>query len=293
MTLIPLLWAVHISDGVLSEPVWAAGWIAAFALVAVSTWRVRDDEIPRIGVLTAAFFVASQIHLPLGGASVHLLLNGLLGVVLGRRAPLALAVGLLLQALLFGHGGVTTLGVNVTVYSIPALIAGLVFPWVWRRGWLCIGEVRFAAVSVSSGVWLASALTAAQWVGGKLGNASLPASAPCWVCDPMVAGSIAAAAAVVGVLERRVEKDPNFPIGLLLGTTAAYATVGLDCLILWAGGKDEVRDLAGVVVLGHLPVVVVESVGVGFVVAFLARAKPEWLAGYSVSGNTSSNGTSH
>src|SRR6476646_10225154 len=99
------LLAVHISDGVLRDPVWVGGWVTAVALVAVSAWRVREQEVPRIGVLSAAFFVASQIHLPLGAASVHLLLNGLVGVVLGRRGPLALAVGLLLQALLFGHGG--------------------------------------------------------------------------------------------------------------------------------------------------------------------------------------------
>src|SRR5947209_6162365 len=116
-----MIFAVHISDGVLREPVWVCGWFAAAALVAFSGWRVREDEIPRIGVLTAAFFVASQIHVRLGPTSVHLLLNGLLGLVLGRRAPLAIAVGLLLQSLLFEHGGKTTLGVNVVVYSLPAL----------------------------------------------------------------------------------------------------------------------------------------------------------------------------
>lgn len=35
--------------------------------------------------MTAAFFVASLIHVPIGPTSVHLLLNGLLGVVVGRR----------------------------------------------------------------------------------------------------------------------------------------------------------------------------------------------------------------
>lgn len=291
-----MLFAVHISDGVLREPWWVGGWVTAALLVAYSARRVREDEVPRIGVLTAAFFVASQIHLPLGGASVHLLLNGLVGVVLGRRGPLALAVGLLLQALLFGHGGLTTLGVNVTVYSVPTLVAGLVFPLVWRQDWLRKPAVRFAAVTVSSGIWLVTATLAAQWVRDKLNYGYWPLPPELtgwWVCEPVVAGTIVLVSVLLGVSERRVEKDPNFPFGLLLGTGTAYATVGLNCLVLWAGGKDEVRDLAGVVVLAHLPVVAVESVGVGFVVAFLAKAKPEWLAGHSVSGNTSSNGTSH
>lgn len=287
----PTLLAVHISDGVLLDSVWVGGWVTAAGLVAASAHRVREDEVPRIGVLTAAFFVASQIHLPLGGASVHLLLNGLVGVVLGRRGPLALAVGLLLQALLFGHGGLTTLGVNVTVYSVPALVAGFVFSRVWRRGWLRTPAVRFTAVTVSAAVWLTTSVAAAEWVGGRLGYWS-PLSG-CLVCEPAVLGAILLCSLLSGALERRMEKDSNFPFGLLLGAGTAYATVGLDCLVLWAGGREEVRNLAGLLLLTHLPVVVVESIGIGFVVAYLAKAKPEWLTGHPSVGNTSSSGTSH
>src|SRR5947209_2681484 len=98
----PLL-AVHISDGVLL-PSWEwAGFAAAALLALFGAWNVRDEEIPRVAVLTAAFFVSSQIHVQVpGGPSTHLLLNGLLGVVLGRRALLAVPVGLFLQAVLFG-----------------------------------------------------------------------------------------------------------------------------------------------------------------------------------------------
>ena len=66
--------------------------------------------------MTAAFFVASLIHVSIGPTSVHLLLNGLLGVIVGRRAPLAVLLGLTLQAVLFGHGGFTTIGVNTCVW---------------------------------------------------------------------------------------------------------------------------------------------------------------------------------
>jgi ABC-type Co2+ transport system permease subunit len=291
-----MIFAVHISDGVLRDPVWVGGWLAAAGAVAWSAWRVRDHEVPRIGVLTAAFFVASQIHLRLGPTSVHLLLNGLLGVVLGRRAPLAIAVGLLLQSLLFEHGGKTTLGVNVVVYSLPALLAGLVFPVVRTRGWLQRRGPRFVAVALAGFVWTVTAGIALQtiWVMLPPTVTTFPTDvSEWWVAEPAVAAGLLAGCLGLAWYERRLEADPNFPLGLLLGATTAYATVGLNCLVLWAGGKEEVRDLAGVVVLAHLPVVVVESVGVGFVVAFLAKARPEWLAGHSASGNTSSNGTSH
>jgi cobalt/nickel transport system permease protein len=129
------VWAVHLSDGTVGPAVAAAGFAAAAVLVGFSLWGVTDDEIPRVGVLTSAFFVASLIHLPVGVSSAHLLLNGLAGVVLGRRAAVAVAVGLFLQTFLFGHGGLSTLGVNVAVYALPALAAGLLFRPVRRRMW--------------------------------------------------------------------------------------------------------------------------------------------------------------
>src|SRR5919198_257382 len=103
-----LLWAVHISDGVLTLP-WLTGGFALAALLAVwGAWRIRDEEIPQVAVLTAAFFVASLIHVREGPTSVHLLLNGLVGVVLGWRAAVAIPVGLAMQVALLGHGGFTT-----------------------------------------------------------------------------------------------------------------------------------------------------------------------------------------
>jgi len=79
------------------------------------------DEIPKTGVLSAAFFMASLIHVPIPPASAHLLLNGLLGLLLGWRAFPALAAALLLQVLLFGFGGYTSLGANLLIMGIPAV----------------------------------------------------------------------------------------------------------------------------------------------------------------------------
>ncbi len=123
--MVPL--AVHISDGIL-EPIWLVGGGIALALaLAVALAKSDEREIPRIGVLTGAFFVASSIHIPLGVISVHLLLNGLVGVILRRRAAIAIAVGLTMQALLFAHGGLTAIGVNFCVLAIPAYLCGGLF----------------------------------------------------------------------------------------------------------------------------------------------------------------------
>src|SRR6266581_2825350 len=99
------LFAVHISDGVLTAPWLVGGFVLAALLLALAALRIRDEEIPRIAILTAAFFVSSLIHIRVGPTSIHLLLTGLVGVLLGPRAPLAIFVGLVLQATLIGHGG--------------------------------------------------------------------------------------------------------------------------------------------------------------------------------------------
>lgn len=131
MPLAPLF-AVHIGPGIL-QPAWAVGGFVLLAGgVFAALWKVGEREIPRIGVLTAAFFVASSVHIPVGVTSVHLLLNGLTGVILRRRAPLAVAVGLTLQSLLLGHGGLDALGVNFAVQVVPALLAGVAFRWLFR-----------------------------------------------------------------------------------------------------------------------------------------------------------------
>lgn len=129
---------LHISDGVLRAPWLAGGFAVAGVLALLASFRVREEEIPRIALLTAAFFVASSIHLKLGLTSVHLLLNGLVGVVLGRRAPLAILVGVGLQAV-FGHGGFTSVGVNACVQMLPALLAAGLFVVLSR---LCLGRRR-------------------------------------------------------------------------------------------------------------------------------------------------------
>ena len=118
---------MHISEGVLSPPVLVAGAVLTVAGVAMGLRKMDDEKIPRVAVLTAAFFVASLIRVPVGPSSVHLILNGLLGLVLGWTAFPAILVGLALQAILFQFGGLTTLGVNTFIMAMPAILCYYLF----------------------------------------------------------------------------------------------------------------------------------------------------------------------
>ncbi len=123
---------MHIPDGVLPVAVSAAGYATAGAATWHSLRKINQKEdpresVPKASLLTAAFFVASWIHIPIPPTSVHLVLNGLLGAVLGYYAFPAILIGLFFQAVMFQHGGLTTLGVNATMMGLPALLSSFIF----------------------------------------------------------------------------------------------------------------------------------------------------------------------
>ena len=123
---------MHIPDGVLPVPVTAAGYAATAVVTWYSVRKINQKEnprqdIPKASLLTAAFFVASWIHVPVPPTSVHLVLNGLLGAVLGYFAFPAILIGLFFQSVMFQHGGLTTLGVNAVIMGLPAIVAHYIF----------------------------------------------------------------------------------------------------------------------------------------------------------------------
>jgi len=124
---------VHISEGVLSGPVLAGGAVISAAGLALGLRSIDYDKLPRVALLSAVFFVASLIHLPVGPSSIHLVLNGLVGLILGWAAFPALFVGLVLQAVLFQFGGLTVLGVNTATMALPAVLGYYLFAPLLRR----------------------------------------------------------------------------------------------------------------------------------------------------------------
>ena len=118
---------MHISEGVLSAPVLLAGGALTIAGSAVGLKKLDYDRLARVGILSSAFFMASLIHVPVGPSSVHLLLNGIVGLLLGWGAFPAVLVGLALQAMFFQFGGITVLGVNTFNVAGPAVLCYFLF----------------------------------------------------------------------------------------------------------------------------------------------------------------------
>ena len=118
---------MHVAEGVLSGPVLLGGAALALGGVGLGLKKMDYEEVPRVAVLASAFFVASLVHVPIGPASTHLVLNGLAGLILGWNVFPALAVALFLQAVVFGYGGLTALGVNLVIMAGPGILAHYLF----------------------------------------------------------------------------------------------------------------------------------------------------------------------
>jgi cobalt/nickel transport system permease protein len=124
---------VHISDGILSTEIWVGCLVLTCIILAYFLSKINIEQIPKISLVASAVFVASLIHIPFGPSSVHLIFAGLAGILLGRAVFPAIFLAVLLQALLFQHGGITTIGVNSLTIGLSALLSFYVFKMIINR----------------------------------------------------------------------------------------------------------------------------------------------------------------
>ncbi len=116
---------MHLAEGVLNVPTLLATAGCTALGIAMGLRRLSPQTLPTAALFAAVFFLIGTIHIPIGVGSVHLILNGLIGLLLGWLAFPVIFVALALQALLFSFGGFTSLGANTLLMALPAVIAGL------------------------------------------------------------------------------------------------------------------------------------------------------------------------
>ncbi|WP_456433906.1 cobalt transporter CbiM [Thermosulfuriphilus sp.] len=164
---------MHISDGILPVPILVGGGLAALAGVAVGLKRLEPEKIPQTALFTAALFIASLIHIPLGPTSVHLVLNGLAGLILGWIIFPAFLVALLLQAVLFQFGGLTTLGINTLNMAGGGIVAYYLFGLLVRQGNGRLAQIG-ASLAAALGIAVTGMMVALELAAG--GEAFYPAA---------------------------------------------------------------------------------------------------------------------
>ncbi|MFB7588326.1 energy-coupling factor ABC transporter permease [Streptomyces sp. NPDC056169] len=166
---------MHVPDGFINAPVSAAAGVVAAGAVAVSLRGARRElderTAPLAGLVAAFIFAVQMLNFPVAaGTSGHLLGGALAAILVGPwTGVLCIAVVLLMQGILFADGGLTALGVNITVMGVVtvvvayALFRGLVLVLPRTRRSVTVASFVAALVSVPSA---AAAFTLVYAIGG-------------------------------------------------------------------------------------------------------------------------------
>lgn len=182
---------MHLVDGLVPVPVVVGCSAVAVAGVALGLRRLTPDRLPQAAMVSSVFFVASLIHVPLGPSSVHLILGGLAGMVLGTAAFPALLVALLLQAVFFGFGGLTVLGVNAVILALPAVLVGEVARRRVSRSPLAVGALAGGLTVMLSALVCAAILALSGEGLATMAQALVLAHLPVAVIEALVTAAVA------------------------------------------------------------------------------------------------------
>ena len=141
---------MHISEGVLSAGMLAFGWAGTIAGVSYGLRKTDPDKIIKTALISSAFFLASLVNVRIGPSSTHLTLLAPMGLILGEAVFPAVFVALLLQAVLFGFGGIVVLGANTFIMGSASFITHIIFGRLIRES---SGRFRVMILSFMAGAF--------------------------------------------------------------------------------------------------------------------------------------------
>ena len=184
---------MHLAEGIVPVYTLAAGGALAAAGTFIGLRKMDDDRVIQVAVMSSALFVASLIHVPAGPVPVHLVLNGLAGIVLGWAIFPAYLTALLLQVLFFGFGGITTLGVNTVIMAVPGLLCHYLFAAALRDASreraFAVGAATGAIAIALSCVLLCAVLLTAGRAFTSVAALVFAAQVPVAIVEALVTGS--------------------------------------------------------------------------------------------------------
>jgi cobalt/nickel transport system permease protein len=109
---------MHIPDGYIGPITYGILWIAMIPIwLYAGNWlkkNLKDRQVPYLALAAAFAFVIMMFNVPIpGGSTGHAVGSALIAIILGPWvAVVTVTVALLIQALLFGDGGITAFGAN-------------------------------------------------------------------------------------------------------------------------------------------------------------------------------------
>jgi cobalt/nickel transport system permease protein len=147
---------MHIPDAFIPIPQGVFYWIIALIFIVLALrWaknEMSEEKIPLIAVLAAGIFALQAFNLPVSmGTSGHLVGGALAAIVLGSpfAAVFILTLVLIVQGVLFGDGGITTMGANIINMGV---IGGFVGFYTFKG---LMGMTNNMNISAFAAAWFA------------------------------------------------------------------------------------------------------------------------------------------
>ena len=130
---------MHIPDGMLDAKTFTTLWAGGAGGIGYASWWIRKNldasKVVLMAVLAALIFGLQMLNFPIAaGTSGHFAGGALAGILLGAwPASIVMSAVLLVQALFFGDGGITTLGANIVNMGIIAPFTGVLIYRLFQR----------------------------------------------------------------------------------------------------------------------------------------------------------------
>jgi cobalt/nickel transport system permease protein len=121
---------MHIPDGYLGPTTYATMFAVTVPFWAAASWKLnrslKAKQAPFLAIGAAFSFVIMMFNIPIiGGTTGHATGATLIAVLIGPWAALiAVSVALIIQALLFGDGGITAIGANCFNMAVAGVFVG-------------------------------------------------------------------------------------------------------------------------------------------------------------------------
>ena len=275
------IFGVHLPDGLIQGPGIIAGWIIALLLLLLGSRHLANDEIPKISLLTAVFFLASlfPIQVP-GGPKTHLLLNGLIGVILGQRAVLAIAPALFLQSLLFAHGGFLSLGLNICVMTIPALFIShfakiIQKPLLQGKPTIQL-SICFSIIITSIFATIAGILMLV-WQFKYDEKSEILNHIFLYIASPISLIGFTIGSMIATWVLFKSRNGMLFALGFFIGLLGVLFTILLHTTTMLICAVPNLEPIIFITCMIHLPLAIIEGLAVGIMLCYLGKVKPELL----------------
>jgi len=125
---------IHFPDGVLPVWLWASGFIVAILIGTLLLRLTKKEELtrrlPLLGMMAAVMVLGASVEIvPI---AYHVNLTVISGILLGPSLLFLATFVVNIILALFGHGGITVIGLNTLVLSIEGVAGYFLFRFFWR-----------------------------------------------------------------------------------------------------------------------------------------------------------------